>query len=160
MNENMNNNNVNSTVSESSQNSNMNQGPTPNPGLNTNMNQGPTSNPGYNPNMIDDEVSNNKIAKNLKNDFLVLAILSLIASIGVFFLSKDNSNIMIRAGIQIGYTLLLFWGYAMAKQEKKSAGILGIVVGILMILTFFSSIIDAILGLFLLIHSVRYNKYY
>ena len=133
---------------------NNNQNSMPNPEYN------PT--PDYNPNMQrpmnNDSLSNNKIVKNLKNDFLVLAILSLIVSIGIFILYKEDSNIMIRFGIQIGYTLLLFWGYTMAKQEKKSAGILGIIIGILMILTVFSSIIDALLGLFLLIHSIKYKK--
>ena len=126
------------------------------------MSNGFNSTPDYNPNMQrpmnNDSLSNNKIVKNLKNDFQVLAILSLIVSIGIFILYKEDSNIMIRFGIQIGYTLLLFWGYTMAKQEKKSAGILGIIIGILMILTVFSSIIDALLGLFLLIHSIKYKQ--
>ena len=147
---------------------NNNQNSMPNPGFNPNMNQGPMPNPGFNPTpdynpnmqrpMNNDSLSNNKMVKNLKNDFLVLAILSLIVSSGIFILYKEDSNIMIRFGIQIGYTLLLFWGYTIAKQEKKSAGILGIIIGILMILTVFSSIIDALLGLFLLIHSIKYKK--
>ena len=141
---------------------NYNQNSMPNSEYNPNMNQGFTQNnmesmPQQMP-MTNGSLSNDKIVKNLKNDFLVLAILSLIASIGMFILYKEDSTIMIRVGIQIGYTLLLFWGYTMAKQGKKSAGILGIIVGILMILAFFSSIIDALLGLFLLVHSIKYNK--
>ena len=162
-------NNLNTGVNDNNNNNqpmnnitNNNQNSMSNPEFNQYMNNGFNSTPDYNPNMQhpmnNDSLSNNKIVKNLKNDFLVLAILSLIVSIGIFILYKEDSNIMIRFGIQIGYTLLLFWGYTMAKQEKKSAGILGIIIGILMILTVFSSIIDALLGLFLLIHSIKYKK--
>ena len=162
-------NNLNTGVNDNNNNNqpmnnitNNNQNSMSNPEFNQYMNNDFNSTQDYNPNMQrpmnNDSLSNNKIVKNLKNDFLVLAILSLIVSIGIFILYKEDSNIMIRFGIQIGYTLLLFWGYTMAKQEKKSAGILGIIIGILMILTVFSSIIDALLGLFLLIHSIKYKK--
>ena len=162
-------NNLNTGVNDNNNNNqpmnnitNNNQNSMSNPEFNQYMNNYFNSTQDYNPNMQrpmnNDSLSNNKIVKNLKNDFLVLAILSLIVSIGIFILYKEDSNIMIRFGIQIGYTLLLFWGYTMAKQEKKSAGILGIIIGILMILTVFSSIIDALLGLFLLIHSIKYKK--
>ena len=160
-------NNLNTGVNDNNNNNqpmnnitNNNQNSMSNPEFNQYMNNDFNSTQDYNPNMQrpmnNDSLSNNKIVKNLKNDFLVLAILSLIVSIGIFILYKED--IMIRFGIQIGYTLLLFWGYTMAKQEKKSAGILGIIIGILMILTVFSSIIDALLGLFLLIHSIKYKK--
>ena len=147
---------------------NNNQNSMPNPGFNPNMNHNAILNDGLKTNMNYNQKMKrsmnidsffiNKMVKNLMNDFLVLAILSLIVSIGIFILYKEDSNIMIRFGIQIGYTLLLFWGYTIAKQEKKSAGILGIIIGILMILTVFSSIIDALLGLFLLIHYIKYKK--
>ena len=126
------------------------------------MNDGFNPTTDYNPNMQrpmnNASLSNNRIVENLKNDFLALAILSLILSIGIFILYKGDNNIMIRLGIQISYSLLLFWGYTMAKQGKESAGILGIIIAILMILTIFNSIIDALLGLFLLIHSIKYQK--
>lgn len=101
-------------------------------------------------------LADNKIFKNLKNDFLTLAIISLVVSVAILYLNEDS--VIIRAIMQIGYTLLLFLGYFLARGKKQSAGILGIVIGILMILTFFSSIIDGILGIFLLTHAIKYNK--
>ena len=119
-------NNLNTGVNDNNNNNqpmnnitNNNQNSMSNPEFNQYMNNDFNSTQDYNPNMQrpmnNDSLSNNKMVKNLKNDFLVLGILS---SIVIFILFKEDSNVMIRVGIQIGYTLLLFWGYTMAKQEN------------------------------------------
>ena len=95
-----------------------------------------------------------KIIKNLKNDFLFLAIIQII--ILAISLFVDNSILTISS---IVYGILLLVGYSSAKNIKKSAGSIGIFVGILMILTILTgNIIDLILGIFLVSHSVKYNK--
>ena len=59
----------------------------------------------------------------------------------------------------IGFAVFLFIGYNLAKNGSKSAGTIGIIVGILMMLTIITGdIIDFLLGLFVVIHSYKYNK--
>ena len=90
-----------------------------------------------------------KSQKNLKNDMLVLGILTIL-------LAVFKINII----FNIVYAILLFAGYFQAKKGKKSAGTIGIIVGILMIVSIVQGdIIDTILGLFVFTHSVRYNEY-
>jgi len=46
-----------------------------------------------------------------------------------------------------------------AKNHEKVARIIGLVIGILMMISILSlSLIDFLLGLFLFIHSLKYNK--
>ena len=93
-----------------------------------------------------------KAQKNLKNDMFILFILELI--IHIFSLITDIFNFW-----TIVLSLVFAMGYIFAIKGKKIAGIIGIVVGILMMLTIlFGDIIDFVLGLFVLIHSVKYNK--
>ncbi len=90
-----------------------------------------------------------KAQKNLKNDMLVLFILELI----IFFFSlttKANFFTLV-------YAAILFIGYTEAKKGTKNAGIIGIIIGILMMFTILSAdIIDFLLGLFILMHSIKY----
>ena len=97
---------------------------------------------------------NNKIIKNLKNDFLFLFILEILML--VFSLVTKNKLLTISIGI---YCIALFVGYFSARQMKKSAGVIGIIVGILMMTAIITGdIIDFILGIFLLVHSFKYIK--
>ena len=90
-----------------------------------------------------------KAQKNLKNDMLVLFILDLI----IFFFSLINKVNF----FSLVYAVILFIGYNEAKKGNKNAGIIGIILGILMMLTILSAdILDFLLGLFVLIHSVKY----
>ena len=87
-----------------------------------------------------------KAQKNLKNDMLVLFILDLI----IFFFSLINKVNF----FSLVYAVILFIGYNEAKKGNKNAGI---IIGILMMLTILSAdILDFLLGLFVLIHSVKY----
>ncbi len=90
-----------------------------------------------------------KAQKNLKNDMLVLLILHLI----IFFFTLINKADF----FSLVYAVILFIGYNEAKKGNKNAGIIGIILGILMMLTILSAdILDFLLGLFVLIHSVKY----
>ena len=90
-----------------------------------------------------------KAQKNLKNDMLVLFILDLI----IFFFSLINKANF----FSLVYAVILFIGYNEAKKGNKNAGIIGIIIGILMMLTILSAdILDFLLGLFVLMHSVKY----
>lgn len=83
---------------------------------------------------------------------LILFILELI--ILVYSLATNAFNIF-----AVIFAVTLFIGYTYAKKGTKAAGTIGIVVGILMMLTILSmDIIDFLLGLFILLHSVKYNK--
>lgn len=93
-----------------------------------------------------------KAQRNLKNDMIVLFVLELI--ILVFSICTGNINIF-----SIGFAVFLFIGYSLAKNCSKSAGTIGIIVGILMMLTIITGdIIDFLLGLFVVMHSSKYNK--
>lgn len=93
-----------------------------------------------------------KAQKNLKNDMIVLFVLELI--ILGFSIYTENINIF-----SIGFAVFLFIWYILAKNGSKSAGIIGIIVGILMMLTIITDdIIDFLLGLFVIMHSAKYNK--
>ena len=61
--------------------------------------------------------------------------------------------------VNIIYLVLLLIGIKFSKDEKKIAGTIGIIVSILMILSILSlNIVDFLLGIFLLIHSIKYQK--
>lgn len=93
-----------------------------------------------------------KAQKNLKNDMLVLFILELIFFVFSILSSSFNFPTVI-------FAILLFVGYNYAKKGVKTAGTIGIIVGILMMLTILSAdIIDFLLGLFVVLHSSKYNK--
>ena len=93
-----------------------------------------------------------KAQKNLKNDMLALFVLELI--IFIFLIINNSFNFL-----ALIFAIMLFVGYLFAKKGQKTAGIIGIIVGILMMTTILSGdLIDFLLGLFVLIHSVKYNK--
>lgn len=93
-----------------------------------------------------------KAQKNLKNDMIVLFILELI--IFVFSIVNNAFNFF-----AIIFALFLLACYIFAKKGTKAAGTIGIVVGILMMLTILTGdIIDFLLGLFVVMHASKYNK--
>lgn len=93
-----------------------------------------------------------KAQKNLKNDMLVLFVLELI--IFIFLIINNSFNFF-----ALIFAIMLFVGYLFAKKGQKTAGTIGIIVGILMMTTILGGdFIDFLLGLFVLIHSVKYNK--
>lgn len=95
-----------------------------------------------------------KAKKNLKNDMIALFVLEIIGfalSIGI-----DKINYF-----SLVFAILLLVGFLLAKNGSKAAGIVGIVTGILMMFTIIlGNIIPFLLGLFVLIHSLKYNKLY
>ena len=95
-----------------------------------------------------------KAQKNLKNDMLILFILELLVFVFSIFSSLFNLTFT-----SVIFAILLFVGYNYAKKGEKKAGTIGIVVGILMMLTIIGAdILDFLLGLFVVLHSSKYNK--
>lgn len=93
-----------------------------------------------------------KAQKNLKNDMIVLIVLQLII-IGLSLYIGEFSV------FSIVNLVGLFIVFVLSKKGSKLAGILGIFIGAFMMITIISgSIIDFLLGLFILLHSIRYNK--
>lgn len=83
---------------------------------------------------------------------MVLFILELV--ILVFSLINGSFSIS-----TVVFAALLFIGYTYAKKGEKTAGTIGMVVGILMMLTLLSGdLIVFLLGLFVVLHSSKYNK--
>jgi len=93
-----------------------------------------------------------KAQKNLKNDMLFLGIIQVI----IIVLSLIGGSFSISNVLFAG---ALIAGYNSAIDGTKTAGTIGLIVGILMILTILlGDIIDCLLGIFLLSHSLKYNK--
>ena len=87
-----------------------------------------------------------KAQKNLKNDMLLLGILTVIMAVFKF-------NTIFNAV----YAILLFAGYFQAKKGTKAAGTIGYITGILMLIAIVQgNIIDALLGIFVISHSGKY----
>ena len=94
-----------------------------------------------------------KIQKQLINDLLILGILSLISAVYYLIAKLNFMNII--------FTTLLFMGLYNAKKGNQIAGKIGIVSGVLMMLTILNfDIIDFILGFFVLKRSINYNKFF
>jgi len=90
-----------------------------------------------------------KIANNLNLDFLVLGIFSIIAF--VYLISQGSFKITYIVELAI-----LIVGYIGSKDKKQYAAVCGIITGIFMIIS--GSIIDLLLGIFIIIRSFKYNK--
>lgn len=118
-----------------------------------------------------------KSQKMLKIDLLIIGIIYVIATIFTIITQISAIKILgdfegigygkngliisavIRGAQMIGMTVFVFIGYSLAKQGKKSAGVIGMVVGILMILTILSGdILDFVIGIALVINSNDYLK--
>lgn len=101
-----------------------------------------------------------KMRKYLQRDFELMMVLYIIFSIPSLLLGRINEFIALYIGIRIVVIILFGFGINFAKKGKMSAGIFGIIVSILMILS--KGIITLLLGIFMLIHSIiylcNYNK--
>lgn len=96
-----------------------------------------------------------KTKKNVKNDLIILSALQAFV-FAVSFITTVETNVFNAA-----YAVLLYWGHLEAKKGNKSAGIVGVIFGILMILTILvGDLIDPLLGIFLVVHSSKYLKYF
>ena len=99
--------------------------------------------------------------KTLQDDFIVLAVLSILAFILFFNIQRSSLQCYIYFIFSIIFTLFLF---IYKKSNTRGIGSFGIFTGIITILTiFFNSIfgiIFSILGFFLIVHSIKYLKYY
>lgn len=99
-----------------------------------------------------------KIKKSLKTFFLVLGIFQVI-TVG---LNIYNDGFELLTAI-FGFTYIALYaiGYVSAGKGEKSAGIIGIIMGCVLIATILVfDIIDPIIGIFLIIDAVKYNKLY
>lgn len=102
-------------------------------------------------------VTINKIAKTLKLDYIFLFVLSLVLCVLYFF--AYDKTISLRLIIQAGYSLLLFAGIFLAAKKKTAAGTMGLLIGVLMAMSIINKdIIDFLLGIFLVSHSLKYNN--
>ena len=169
INPNNNQNNITNNVSNSNNyelnNSTINNGINNNNSQLNNYNQNNTiNNPGQNIENFDNTLKTNpnnetstkpkkdsfeKIASDLNIDFLVLGILSFLA----FGYLLSQKTFKVNYIIQLA---ILIIGYVGSKDKKPYAASCGIISGVLMILSF--SIIDMLLGIFLIIRSAKYNK--
>lgn len=169
INPNNNQNNITNNVSNSNNyelnNSTINNGINNNNSQLNNYNQNNTiNNPGQNIENFDNTLKTNpnnetntkpkkdsfeKIASDLNIDFLVLGILSFLT----FGYLLSQKTFKVNYIIQLA---ILIIGYVGSKDKKPYAASCGIISGVLMILSF--SIIDMLLGIFLIIRSAKYNK--
>lgn len=105
------------------------------------------------------ELLNNKksetfilLQKRLKTDMLIVLIFQII-NVGLSFF-ENTLNIVIVINL-----ILVSFGYFESKKGTKSAGIIGIVIGILMLINILKfEIIDFMLGLFILIRAIKYTN--
>ena len=93
-----------------------------------------------------------KEVKALKNDAIFFLVLILV----ILFLSLLNGTSILDALlIAVGNGIFSIAIYVGANNQQKYASICGIVYGILLILTLS---LETILGIFLIIHSIKYLK--
>lgn len=97
--------------------------------------------------------TNKKKSNLLANDFLVLMFWSLAVTI---FVTVYDFNI-VNFCHYVAIILLHIIGYKLAVNNKRIAGLIGIIVAICMILTILENdIIDMLIGIFILMHSIIY----
>lgn len=114
-----------------------------------------TTNTINNPNTTNNVSTNNedylkldKVARQLASDFLVLGVFVVI--ILILSLLSGSFNFF-----NIIHLVIIVAGHSAAKELKPSAGVFGIIMGICLIISF--NLIDSLLGIFILIRSIRYN---
>ena len=97
----------------------------------------------------------NSLSKTLKNDMLLFAVLQF--AIVVLQILLDVSYVSNAfAGVYFCIYILCYLG---AKNKKSYAGKVGIIISILIMLSIINGdILDFVLGIVLLSHSIKYNK--
>lgn len=99
-----------------------------------------------------------KNAKNLANDMLALGIIEILNFIICIFWKDLHTLTLILLLVSI---IITFLTYSFTQNERKEAGFLGIIIGISLIVGFvgvIARLIDIILGILVLIHSINYLK--
>lgn len=94
-----------------------------------------------------------KEAKTLKNDAIFMMVILVILGIIVIISNNVSLKYIISIAYNIIFPIIIYIG---AKDQKKYAGIFGIIYSCLLILSL--SVIDMLLGIFMLIHSIKYIK--
>lgn len=103
-----------------------------------------------------------KVKKYLKQDMITLFVLEIL----VIVLSLFTNLVQYKyytVGIIccLAFAIVLFFGFLYAKNGEKIAGTIGIVVGVLMMLTIINNEgIDFLCGVIVFVHSIKYNKYF
>ena len=96
------------------------------------------------------------LGTTLKKDYLFLIIISAIVLILYFNESTFNNNLFRIIDIAV-----LVVGYVLAKKSNVIAGYIGLVCGLLMVLTILHmDFLDTLLGLVLLVHSIKFLNNY
>ena len=113
--------------------------------INTMINPNTTNNASTN---NEDYLKLDKVARQLASDFLVLGVFVVI--ILILSLLSGSFNFF-----NIIHLVIIVAGHSAAKELKPSAGVFGIIMGICLIISF--NLIDSLLGIFILIRSIRYN---
>lgn len=94
-----------------------------------------------------------KAVKTLKNDIMVLIVVSILLIV-LYYFSKGEFLIF-----NFIYLIFLLFEYNLVKKEEKIAGNIGIIIGVLMMLSIINyDLLDFLLGLFLFMHSNKYIK--
>ena len=98
-----------------------------------------------------------KRKKTMKIFMLVMGILQVLTV--VLMLTKEFDIISLIFGLV--YIALYVVGFLSAKQGTKMAGTAGIIMGCVLIATILvGDLIDCVVGIFLLIEAIKYNKLY
>ena len=98
-----------------------------------------------------------KSKKTMKIFMLVMGILQVL-SLALILNSKFEIISLI---FGVVYVALYAVGFLSAKQGTKMAGIAGIIMGCVLIATILiGDILDCVVGIFLLIEAIKYNKLY
>lgn len=95
-----------------------------------------------------------KMRKYLQRDFELMMVLYIIFSIPALLAGVNALFI----GIRLAVIILLGFGISFAKKGEKTAGVFGIIVSVLMILS--DSLVTLLFGAFMLIHSIIYLSNY
>lgn len=98
---------------------------------------------------------NNDVINKYKNSFITLGTIQLIVII-LSLISNFNIIELIIAGISF---ILFFIGFCLADSKKKSAGYIGILIGILLLFSIIiKDYLSALIGVSLIISSIKYIK--
>ncbi len=98
-----------------------------------------------------------KSKKTMKIFMLVMGILQVLSL--ALILNSEFEIISLIFGVV--YVALYAVGFLSAKQGTKMAGIAGIIMGCVLIATILiGDILDCVVGIFLLIEAIKYNKLY
>lgn len=98
---------------------------------------------------------NNDVINKFKNNFITLGAIQLV----VIILSLiDDFNLM-ELVIAVVSFVLFFIGFCLADNKKKSAGYMGIIIGVLLLMSIvIKDYLSALIGISLIFNSIKYIK--